>query len=165
MLHYTSLISLKVTSACIVTHPIDISSQTSEDGDSVENLSTSSLAKFHTSVVQGDLQEEVWFCSEIKDLETNIVDCKMTVVSFCGRANFSVETISVGCSSTLAMCCVNQQVWLGTVEGQLMVYDALNQFELFNRHLAIKSDQGIVFIGHLTTLRQVSESMWLLCEG
>ena len=157
MLHYTSFISLKVTSACIVTHPIDISSRAPEDGDSIENLSTTSLANFHTSVVQGDLQEEVWFCSEIKDLETNIVDCKMTVVSFCGRANFSVETISVGRSSTLAMCCVNQQVWLGTVEGQLMVYDALNHFELFNRHLAIKSDQGIVFIGHLTTLRQVSE--------
>ena len=117
--------------------------------------------KFHTSVVQGDLQEEVWFCSEIKDLETDIVDCKMTIVSFCGRANFSVETINIGRSSTVAMCCVNQQVWVGTVEGQLMVYDALNHYEIFNRHLAIKGDQGIVFIGHLTTLRQVS--LLLLC--
>ena len=106
-------------------------------------------------MVQGDVQEEVWFCSTYENPETQIIECKISVVSFCGRANFLVDSIEFDTSPVTAMCCVNQQVWLGTKDGQIIIYDAVNHSKLFDRHLAIKSDQSIVYISHLTKQRQV----------
>lgn len=143
---------LQVSSACLVTLPIDISNQVPEESISETSLTTSLS---HTNVVQGDLQEEIWFCSTSENLENQSSPSQISVVSFCGRANFLVDSIQIDCSPVTAMCCVNQQVWLGTKDSEVILYDAVNRSKLFSRHLAIFPGLSIVCISHLTKLRQV----------
>ena len=130
----------------------------SEGGDVEGETETSfvpSVSVHHTYVVQGDLQEEVWLCSESVDPQTDILDTYLSIVSFRGKANFSVENIDVGSSSITYIACINQSVWLGTADGQIMLYDAVSHYQLFSRHLAIRSDQSVVYIKHIPKLRQV----------
>ena len=54
-----------------------------------------------------------------------------------------------------AMCCVIDTMWVGTEEGQLLLFDALTKNDILSRHLALVPDQSISSITHLTTLRQV----------
>ena len=53
------------------------------------------------------------------------------------------------------MCCVIDTMWVGTEEGQLLLFDALTKNDILSRHLALLPDQSITNITHLTTLRQV----------
>ena len=145
-----------MTSACIVTLPIDISSQIPDDGSTSETSLTPSASQYHTNVVRGDLQEEVWFCSKEKDDETlEGVGSRLSFVSFRGRANFVVDSIDLECAPVTAMCCVNEQVWLGAKDGCVILYNTINHDKSFSRYLSFKSDQGIIHISHLTKLRQV----------
>jgi serine/threonine protein kinase len=142
----------KVTSSCVVTLPIDISSQTNDDTVADTSFIQTPLTPFHTNVVQGDLQEELWFASETADGEWT--SHQISIVSFCGRTNFSANSIKNGYSVT-SMCSVNQQVWVGTSDGCLVIYETVNHSEVFKRYLAIKPNQKIIYISHLTRLRQV----------
>ena len=58
-------------------------------------------------------------------------------------------------SRITAMCCVIDTMWVGTEEGQLLLFDALTKNDILSRHLALLPDQSITNITHLTTLRQV----------
>uniref|UniRef100_A0A1X7UH02 non-specific serine/threonine protein kinase n=1 Tax=Amphimedon queenslandica TaxID=400682 RepID=A0A1X7UH02_AMPQE len=146
----------QVTSACIVTLPIDISSQVPDDGSTSETSLTPSVSQYHTNVVRGDLQEEVWFCSKEKDDQTlERASSRLSFVSFRGRANFVVDSIDLECAPVTAMCCVNEQVWLGAKDGCITLYSAINHDKSFSRYLSLKADQGIIHISHLTKLRQV----------
>lgn len=150
-----------MVSACVVTLPIDISAQISDE-TSIGTSVTTSITQYHSNVVRGDLQEEVWFCSRDRDQETDTVTCCLSIVSFRGRANFVVECLEVECAPVTAMCCVNQQVWLGSEDGRITLYDGINHSESFSRYLSIKPDQGILFISHFTKLRQVRNFIHVL---
>lgn len=45
----------------------------------------------HTYVTQGDLQEEVWLCSFVDPEVTGVPEALLSIISFRGRANFSVD--------------------------------------------------------------------------
>lgn len=150
-----SLLSLQVISACVVTLPIDISVQISEESSLDPPSIGPSLTPYHANVVRGDLQEEVWFYSEEKDSTNEQVSSCLSIVSFRGRGNFVVECFELSYGPITSMCNVSQQVWLGSEDGRIILYDALNHSMVFSRILAIKSGQGILYISHLTKLRQV----------
>ena len=54
-----------------------------------------------------------------------------------------------------ALCCVIDTMWVGTEEGQLLLFDALTKNEILTRQLALLPGQAISHITHLTTMRQV----------
>lgn len=109
--------------------------------------------------VHGDLQEEVWLCSENYTPETNVTESSISIVTFQGKANFAVDTIGIGSVSVTCMECVNQMVWVGTETGQVLLYDATNHCQAYGRYLAVERAQSIVYIHHLTRLRQVRGSI------
>ena len=127
------------------------------EGNEADPESTTVQATLNTSYhVHGDLQEEVWLCSEHHSSETTVTDSSISVVTFRGKANFDVHNIEVGSTRVSCMACVNQSVWIGTTGGQVILYDATTHYRMFSRHLSVRADQCIVYIQHLTKLRQVS---------
>ena len=89
-----------ITCCCTVTLPIDIS--TSSESTS----SLSSIVK-HLYVTQGDIQEEVWLCAIDVPDDTGIPESRLSVISFKGRANFSVDVRQFCLSvhpSSLSVC-------------------------------------------------------------
>ena len=140
-----------MTASCIVTLPIDIGSVSTEDSEAESVLPVATQSYITT----GDLQEEVWFCSTYRDEETSTIDSQLSIVSFRGRANFSVERVNIGTYPVTAMCNVNQTVWLGTEDGKVLVYDSTTYYQMYSRILALKEGQSIVSIHSLMKLRQV----------
>ena len=125
--------------------------------DATESDTDASLYPLNTSHhVHGDLQEEVWLCSESYDPTSHVTETSISVVTFQGKANFNVANIDVGNTPISCMACVNQSVFVGTTAGQVILYDATSHTHIFSRYLSVKPDQSIVYIQHLTKLRQVN---------
>ena len=137
----------QVVSSCVVTLPVDMSQS---DGTDLEHDPVNTSYRVH-----GDLQEEVWLCSETQNPNTQVTETSISVVMFHGKANFDVVNIDVGNTSVSCMTCVNQSVWVGTGAGQVILYDATSHIQIFSRYLSVRPDQSIVYIHHLTKLRQV----------
>ena len=136
-----------------MTQPVDISQ--SADGMDTEPETTPHPTVNSSYRVHGDLQEEVWLCSENHNTEMNAIDSSISVVTFRGKANFDVHNIEVGSVCVSCIACVNQCVWVGTKAGQVTLFDATSHFQIFSRYLSVRPDQSIVYVQHLTKLRQV----------
>ena len=63
------------------------------------------------------------------------------------------QSFPVESNKITSLCCVINYMWLGTEEGKLFVYDAINKNTLINRQLTSTPGQGIVAIYHQLTLR------------
>ena len=46
-------------------------------------------------------------------------------------------------------------MWLGTEDGQILILDVISKQILFRRYLSVHSDQGIVGLYHLLSIRWV----------
>ena len=136
-----------------MTLPVDVSEADTSESDSETTLPPAKTPFY----VQGDFQEEVWLCSEEYDPDTNVKDSVISVVTFHGKANFGVENFTVGSASVLCLACVNQTVWVGTIIGQVLLYDSVTHYQIFERYLSLKEEQSIVHIQHIRKLRQVRE--------
>ncbi len=51
------------------------------------------------------------------------------------------------------MCGVCYSLWLGTEDGQIIILDLISKHELFKRYLSVHSNQAIVGLYHLVSLR------------
>lgn len=63
------------------------------------------------------------------------------------------QSFPVESNKITSLCCVINYMWLGTEEGKLFIYDAINKNTLINRQLTSTPGQGIVAIYHQLTLR------------
>ncbi len=72
------------------------------------------------------------------------------------------------CASRItAMCGVNCSMWLGTSCGEVFIVDVFSKHKLYNRYLAVHSEQSIAGLYHIVSLRSVAGGVASLgfCDG
>ena len=57
------------------------------------------------------------------------------------------------------MCSVSYSLWLGTEDGEVIILDLISKHSLFRRRLTVRTDQSIVGLYHLVSIRYTNSGV------